>query len=112
MVRKARPVKVAIVAPTAPIAGRPKPPGTSTRSTPRFKILATHISSIGGVMRPSPSSHEAAADDMAKAGIDSARITSGPLAPAARFPFSPSEASSGGPPIASTIAAAMPTQKA
>ena len=96
------------MAPTAPSAGSPKPPGTSTRSTPRLSRLAIHISTIGGTVRPSPSSHDEVADDSAKLGIETASTSSGPVAPLARSPFSPSAPSRNGPAIASAAIDARP----
>ncbi len=103
-----RAMKVATPPPTAPNAGRPKVPGTTSRSTARFTTLAIHMITRGGTGRPSPSSQEADATDSMNTGIDRAKTISGRLAPSARSLESPMTCSSGGPPSTSTTVEAHP----
>ena len=76
------------------------------------RVPGSGCSAIGGVTRPRPSSHDEAATETAKLGIEAARISAGPVAPRARPPFNPIAPSSAGATSAITTATARPTHSA
>jgi hypothetical protein len=111
-VMKLRAMKVDQAPPTAPRAGRPKVPGTSTRLASRFTRLASHMMIVTGPGRDRPSSQKVRATETAYSGSDSEKTISGAVAPSASPSFKPRLCRNSGPSAARSTAVVTPIQLA